>query len=183
MLYYNTVTLKDGRTAILRNGTAEDGEADLAIFLRTHEQTDYLASYQDESTRTAEETGEYLKKQTESPDGIEILAFVDGKIAGAAGIEAHDHSSKIRHRADFGISVDRDFWGLGLGNALTDACIACARKAGFKQLELAVVSDNEKALNLYKKKGFVEYGRNPRAFLSRYTGYQELIYMYKVLEE
>jgi len=30
---------------------------------------------------------------------------------------------------------------------------------------------------LYKKMGFVEYGRNPRGFNSRVSGYQEVVYM------
>ena len=40
-----------------------------------------------------------------------------------------------------------------------------------------VVSDNASAISLYKKVGFVEYGRNPKGFNSRISGYQELIYM------
>ena len=34
--------------------------------------------------------------------------------------------TKIRHRADFGISVDRQYWNLGIGTALMNACIECA---------------------------------------------------------
>ena len=55
MEYFKTILLKDGRKCILRNGTAGDGEAALANFILTHEQTDYLLSYPDESTMTAEQ--------------------------------------------------------------------------------------------------------------------------------
>lgn len=79
--------------------------------------------------------------------------------------------------AEFGISIAKEFWGLGIGQALTAACIDCARKAGYAQLELDVVADNASALALYKKFGFVEYGRNPKGFRSRNTGYQELVLM------
>ena len=61
--------------------------------------------------------------------------------------------------------------------ALTAACIDCARKAGYAQLELDVVADNASALALYKKFGFVEYGRNSKGFRSRNTGYQERVLM------
>jgi len=40
-----------------------------------------------------------------------------------------------------------------------------------------VVADNRNAIALYESEGFVEYGRNPRGFLSRYAGWQELILM------
>jgi RimJ/RimL family protein N-acetyltransferase len=51
----------------------------------------------------------------------------------------------------------------------------------YEQLELNVVSDNAAAITMYKKAGFVEFGRNPRGFKSRLTGYQELVYMRKEL--
>ena len=63
-----------------------------------------------------------------------------------------------------GISVEQEFWGLGIGRALTQSCIDCARRAGYAQLELQVVSDNLRALALYRSAGFREYGRNPRGF-------------------
>ena len=39
-----------------------------------------------------------------------------------------------------------------------------ARELGFDQLELGVYADNERAMGLYKKMGFKEFGRTPRAF-------------------
>ena len=40
-------------------------------------------------------------------------------------------------------------------------------------LDLAV--ENKIALALYRSVGFVEYGRNPKGFRSRLTGWQELV--------
>ena len=73
--------------------------------------------------------------------------------------------------------MDRAFWGLGIGRALTEACIACAGKAGYAQLELEAVAENRSALALYQDVGFVEYGRNPKGFRSRLCGWQELVLM------
>ena len=39
------------------------------------------------------------------------------------------------------------------------------------------VAENETAIEIYKKAGFVEFGRNPRGFKSRLTGYQKLVSM------
>ena len=60
---------------------------------------------------------------------------------------------------------------------MTEACIKCAKEAGYVQLELEVVAENERAISLYKKMGFVEYGRNPKGFCSRTSGFQEIVYM------
>ena len=177
MKYNKTITLKDGRKCTLRNGEENDGEAVLASFILTHEQTDYLLSYPDENTMTAEQESRFLQEKADSDNGIEILAEVEGAVAGLAGFDAVGSREKLRHRADFGISVDRQYWNLGIGTALMNACIECARKAGYVQIELSVVAENEPAIAMYKKAGFVEFGRNPRGFKSRFTGYQELVYM------
>ena len=44
-------------------------------------------------------------------------------------------------------------------------------------MELSVIADNSRAIDMYEKAGFVEFGRNPRGFKSRISGYQELVYM------
>ena len=177
MQFHKIITLKDGRTCTLRNGTAEDGQAVLDIFNLTHAQTDYLLTYPEESTLTARQEADYLKQKTESADEIELLAELDGEIVGTAGIGCVARKEKTRHRAEFGISVDKAHWGLGIGRALTEACIVCAGNAGYVQLELEAVAENKNALALYKSVGFREYGRNPKGFRSRVSGWQELVLM------
>ncbi|MBO5569664.1 MAG: GNAT family N-acetyltransferase [Clostridia bacterium] len=177
MHYDKSITLKDGRTFVLRNGTAEDGQAFLDILNLTHAQTDFLLTYPEESTHTAQQEADYLKQKAESADEIEILAELDGTVIGTAGIDCVARKEKTRHRAEFGISVDKAHWGLGVGRALTKACIECARAAGYVQLELMAVAENKAALALYKSVGFVEYGRNPKGFRSRTAGWQELVLM------
>ena len=110
-----------------------------------------------------------------------MIAIVDEKVVGMAGIEAIGTKYKVRHRAEFGINVLQEYWGLGLGKALTKACIECARNAGYVQLDLDVVAENERAVKMYQRFGFEEFGRNPRGFNSRVSGYQELIYMLLIL--
>lgn len=177
MKYREQILLKNGKTAVLRNGEESDAGAVLENFNLTHAQTDYLLSYPDESTFDAEAESRFLQKKQDSLNEIEIVAWVDGKVAGTAGIDAVGTKYKLRHRAEFGISVAEEYWGLGIGRALTQACIRCAKEAGYTQLELTVVAENERAIALYRSAGFTEYGRNPRGFLSRASGYQELVYM------
>lgn len=75
----------------------------------------------------------------------------------------------------------KEYWGLGIGRAMMEACIKCAKEAGYTQLELSVVAENARAVALYQNVGFTEYGRNPRGFHSRISGFQEVIYMRLVL--
>lgn len=177
MRYEQTIRLKNGKTALLRNGAAADGGAVFENFNRTHAETDFLLTYPDENSFDAEQEAKFLQEKADSPNEIELLALVGGAVAGTAGIEAVGTKDKVRHRAEFGISILREYWGLGLGRALTEACIRCAKDAGYAQLELNAVAGNARALALYESLGFREYGRNPRGFRSRTAGYQELVYM------
>lgn len=177
MKYNKIITLKNGREALLRNGEFADGEAVFVNFNETHAETDYLLSYPDENSFDAQQEAEFLKEKAESSNEIQIVAVVDGVVAGTAGIEAVGSKYKLKHRAELGIAILKEYWGLGLGKALMEACIECAKEAGYTQLELNAVAENERAVALYKKMGFVEYGRNPRGFNSRVSGYQEVVYM------
>ena len=177
MQYEKTITLKDGRPCVLRSGTEQDGQALLELFVLTHTQTDYLVDYPDEITMTAEQETQFLKAKAESDNEVEILAVVDGRVVGSSGIWCVRDRVKLRHRAWFGVSVEKAFWGLGIGRELTQAAIDCAKAAGYRQLELEVLADNEKALSLYKNAGFTEYGRNPLGIRLRGSGYHALVLM------
>ena len=132
---------------------------------------------------TEEGERQFLAAKAESENEIELIAFMDGKAVGSAGITAIGKKYKIKHRATFGVSVLKDYWGLGIGRALTEACIECAKAAGYKQIELEVVAENKTAISLYRSVGFVEYGRNPKAFFSRRGVWQENLLMRLELDQ
>ena len=182
MKYFKTIKLKDGRECVLRNAVKEDGQAVLDNFILTHSQTDFLLSYPDEIKFTLEEEAEYMQKKADSENEVEIIALVDGKVVGSAGVDSVGKAYKLKFRSNFGISVDKAFWGLGIGSALTEACIECAKEAGYMQIELDVVAANEHAIALYEKYGFIEFGRNPRGFFSRENGWQTVVLMRKELD-
>ena len=177
MRYLKTVRLKDGRECRIRSGEERDTQAMLDNFVLTHAQTDFLCTYPDETVRTAADKGQRLQNRLDDPGEVELLAEVDGIVTSTAGVGRIGTREKLRHRAELGISLDAAWWGLGIGRALLEACIECARSAGYAQLELEVVADNVRALSLYRSAGFVEYGRNPKGFRSRLSGWQELVLM------
>ena len=115
-------------------------------------------------TGTLEYEKDFLKECQTSRNRVQISAFVDGKLAGNASVEPVSERIKMCHRADFGIAVLEEYWGLGLGNALTFACLAMAKKMGFTQIELNMLEKNEKGRRLYEKAGFREWGRLKNSF-------------------
>ena len=177
MRYAETVLLKGGMELLVRNAVESDARALRDIMQRTHAETDYLLSYPDEQSVDEEQEARSLVETERSDNEVELVAVVDGKIVGSAGVTAVGSRRKVVHRARFGISVLQEYWGMGIGRVIMDACIDCARRAGYTQLELEVVADNERALSLYRRAGFEEYGRNPRGYRSAASGYQELVHM------
>jgi len=175
--YYENIKLKNNMVCIIRNATITDAKGVLENTKIIREETDFLLSYPDEINFSIEEKEEFLENKENSPCEIQICALVDNRIVGLAGISAVGSKDKVKHRAEFGISIEKAYYGKGIGTALTQACIECAKTAGYRQLELEVVAENTNAIALYKKFGFKEIGRNPRGFCSRYTGWQELISM------
>lgn len=114
MRYNKTIMLSNGVECCLRNGTESDGQLVLDNFNLTHSETDYLLTYPDENSFNAEQESQFLKEKAESEREIELIAIVDGVITGTAGIEAIGTKYKVRHRAEFGISVAKKYWGLGI---------------------------------------------------------------------
>lgn len=77
MQYNETITLKNGKTALLRNGVEADGAAAFENFNQTHAETDYLLSYPDENSFGPQQEGQFLAAKTASENEIEIIAFVE----------------------------------------------------------------------------------------------------------
>lgn len=176
MQYKKEIILKDGAKCLLRGASEADATEVIRTFNLTHAETDYLLTYPEENSFTIGQEAEFLKVRNESENAIEIAAFIEDRIVGTAGIDQIGYKEKVRHRADFGIAVEKAYWGRGIGRALTLACIECAKRAGYLQVELQVVADNAAAVRLYESVGFREYGRNPRGFRAR-SGWQTLILM------
>lgn len=177
MRYARAVELKGGLELLVRNAVASDARALRDIMQRTHAETDYLLSYPDEQGADDEQEARSLAETERSDNEVELVAVLGGRIVGSTGIAAVGSRRKVVHRARFGISILKEHWGLGIGRVLMESCIDCACRAGYAQLELEVVADNQRAVSLYRRAGFEEYGRNPRGYRSAAAGYQELVHM------
>ena len=69
MEYRETITLKDGRTCLLYNGTEDDAQELIDIFMLTHSETDHLLTYPDENSFDVKSEALYLKEKTDDPVG------------------------------------------------------------------------------------------------------------------
>lgn len=88
---------------------------------------------------------------------IFLVAEVGGKVVGFTRCEGNK-LSRFRHKAEFGICIAHEYWGYGIGKVFMENVLINMDKAGIKKINLNVVHTNTKAIELYKKFGFVEEG-------------------------
>ena len=178
-----TITLKDGRTAILRSPDPERDAADLVQYLYdTAADTPYVLRTPEEVSMTVEKETGFLRWVTESPDDCMILCEVDEHIAGNCHLSFRT-KKKVRHRCDVAIALRKAYWGLGIGTAMFEAMEALARRReGVTHMELEFIEGNSRARGLYEKMGFRITGMHPDAIRQEDGKLLALYIMQKELE-
>ncbi len=92
---------------------------------------------------------------------LHLVAERDAAVLGSAGLHPVSTSPRRRHAMVLGISVARAHQRQGVGGALMGAlCEYADRWVGLLRLELTVYADNQPAIALYHRHGFVIEGRH-----------------------
>ncbi len=118
---------------------------------------------QGEQLTLAEEVAYFggLLPQVALGDAVHVIAVCGDEIVGIAQT-AREHRVS-RHVARLGISVAREWRGLGLGRELMRVVIEETERsiAGLRMIQLECFATNERALAMYRSFEFVECGRIP----------------------
>jgi putative acetyltransferase len=89
-----------------------------------------------------------------------FVAEIDAKVVGNLGFEICKNQRR-RHVGLFGMGVRDDYQGQGVGSALLTALLKLTDQwLNLRRIELTVYTDNEAAIALYKKFGFVIEGES-----------------------
>ncbi|MGB0591126.1 MAG: GNAT family N-acetyltransferase [Myxococcota bacterium] len=151
-------TLKDGQTLRICVATPEDAQVILAYIAQRSGESTFLTFGPGEFEMTVEQEAEFLRGCHGSVNQTYILGFIDGALVATANVSASARS-RLRHCAEFGMSVRRSSWGLGIGAAMLDYLIAWARENPvLTKFDLRVRADNTRAISLYRGRGFIEEG-------------------------
>ena len=158
----STITTKSGRVIGFRYPTIDD----VQII------TDFINKISAEKTFIVLQ-GEQFEVETEKvwlegtittiglDKTVYVMAMDGDKIVGSADVRMR--TGVKGHAGVFGIIIGKEYRGDGIGQALMKVVINQAKK-GLKDLKiitLEVFGNNPNAIDLYKKFGFVEYGKLP----------------------
>jgi RimJ/RimL family protein N-acetyltransferase len=110
------------------------------------------------------------------------IAEEEGRAVGNCTIQPASvrADSELAHVGVLGILVDHRLRGKGAGTMLLHRTLTMA-KGRFPVVRLSVFADNLRAQALYRRIGFVPYGRLPRA-IRRGDGYIDEVFMYLDLD-
>ena len=165
------VQLRHGQRATIRAAASEDAVALLAYLDAVAGETDFLSMGQGELDWTEEKERQFIEDHRQADNKLLILAEIEGQIAGVLGYTGDDRR-RLRHAGEFGLTVTRTHWGLGLGTALIRIMIEWAKASRIvRKINMRVRTDNERALDLYKRFGFVKEGVITRQFAVAGTFY------------
>ncbi len=175
------IQLKNGKKGIIKHANMHDAKEYLDFLMQISKETENTIRYPEEMNVTVEKEALILKSMEQSSSQYMLGVYVNQKLVATGHCYCIGDRIKLRHRSGVGISVLKDYWNLGIGKILMQEMIDIMSNNGYEQLELDVMGNNERAISLYKKLGFVECGRLPHGIRFIDGSYADLVTMVKIL--
>ena len=167
--------LKDGRELTIRKATKDDAGEILEYLKLVGGESDNLTFGANGLGMTLEQEEEYVESKNNSKTSALLVGLVGGRIVCDGSISAPT-MERVAHIGEVGISVLKEFWGIGIGTCLMNEMIRFAKETGILEvLFLGVKAENTTAIALYKKLGFQEIGRFPGFFKVSGKYYDEIM--------
>lgn len=174
-----TAKIKDGRTLKIYSPKVNQVDALYDCVIEILKDSKYVLSVPDTMrNKTQEERLSFITSHGEKTSDVLLVGEVDGKLISILNFRSFV-SPKIKHRGEFGCSVLKEYWNLGVNTAMIQRMLKFARtQEQLKQIELHVMSENNPAVHCYRKCGFKEIGRTPNAYLvdEKYVDGIQMVY-------
>lgn len=151
-----TIVTKNGKKLVVRAPKPGDSKAMLTYINElVLEDVPILLN----ENQTLEDEERYIKEalvEIEREEKIQLLVFDGERLVGNAQVDRGKYREK--HVGALGISIAKDFRGIGVGQRLAKAVIEGAKNLGVKMVVLEYIKTNEQARKMYEKLGFREFG-------------------------
>ena len=146
--------LKNGQCVLIRPLQTEDAEAMIHLIRTADCETPFLARNPGEFNVTVENEKKIIANALSNHDAALFAAEYHGQIVGHCSVALVRSRQRFRHRAEVAFVLLKDYWNLGIGGKMMQTCLDWCRDHSVNQIELTVVTQNERALNMYKSFGF-----------------------------
>jgi RimJ/RimL family protein N-acetyltransferase len=173
--------MSDQKTRI-RPVRVEDVEAVLSIQREVVGEKDYFIAVSEEFNKTTEEHHEWIQKIIEHERETMFVAEIEGKVVGWSVFKSQERK-RMHHTGSFAIMLQKDCRNKGIGKLLIYELLHWAEEHPIiEKVSLGTFSTNTRAIELYKKLGFVEEGRKVKEFKFSENEYVDDVLMYKMVK-
>ena len=151
----------------LRLALPQDAEQVLAYLEQVAGESENLTFGPGEFGISLEQERVLLQQALDTPTSLYLLAEIEGDIVGTLTFSTQKRP-RVQHGGEFGMSVLRNYWNVGIGARMLAYLLEWARNTHvIRKLNLRVRVDNLAAIHLYEKYGFVREGHRTREFYLR----------------
>lgn len=143
---------------MIRPATVADAAALLEYVDTVGRESEFLSFGAGDFGLSLAEEEAFLQKLATRDNEFYIVGELNGAIVSALTFTAGERP-RVRHRGEFGISVRKEYWGMGIASLMLDRLLEWARRTHvISKINLRVRADNVRAIRLYESKGFIREG-------------------------
>ncbi|MCH5265830.1 MAG: GNAT family N-acetyltransferase [Lachnospiraceae bacterium] len=175
-------SLKNGKTVIIREPQVKDAEGIISVMTKVDTETLFLARNPGEFCTTVEKEKRIIDSVLNNPNCTWFIAEYTGRIVGQCSVGLVRGYQRYRHRAEVAFVILKDFCNIGIGGKMMLECLKWCTDNNVSQVELDVVTTNERALAMYKSFGFEVVGTLPNALRYPDGTYADEYKMVKILK-
>jgi len=181
--YRKDYTLKDGQRLIVRSPHIDDAQGLIDQMKLVDAETKFLSREPGEFGFTLEQEVTFIENCRNNDTIHFLVGEVAGEIVANCSVGLLMNNRRYLHRASMGIAIKKAYWHRGIGKHLMQECIDWCKTMGVEQLELEVVTENERGLSMYKKFGFEVYGTKKHALKYADGSYADEYFMILFLDK
>lgn len=176
---------KDGmpHDIVFRYPSMHDAKAAVRMVNSIRREADYLGMRRIETLKSEKKWLKGKIEEMRKREGLMLFVEAGGKLVGDASIQPSRLDASA-HVGTFGIMLEEEFMGIGIGTRLTKKILALAKKhTMFKIIESGYFVKNRRSNSLHQKFGFRLIGIAPKECRLKNGKYCDHAYVYKIIKK
>lgn len=150
--------LPRGERCVIRVARESDAPPLVEYLNRVGGETPFLPSGANEFHLPADEEKTFIARMGAADNSLYLVAEARDRVVGILTLEGGARP-RMRHVAELGVSVTKDYWRQGIGRSLMETALGWAGDSpALRKVFLLVHQGNRRAVELYLKLGFVQEG-------------------------
>ena len=166
-------TAADGRAFVLRPARPTDARALARLFSDVRAEGRYLVV---PSTTDDSYEAFFIRELIRDGQALVLVAEADGEVIGNVLI-TREPNNQQDHLGTLSICVAQAWRDVGIGSALVAEAQRWALERGLAKVALSVFPDNERAIAVYRRAGFVHEGLRRQQYRAQGGGFRDEVLM------